>query len=112
MVVYAIVLVVSKIKEGRRRGSLLTSMVIWIADENSQIIRFDRAAHRRLSSIYISGYKRMRSINIREAVELYIDSLFVAVDGVLSSDYSRPNKTNVYSLCFDPLAFDRTRSPS
>ncbi|KRY04136.1 hypothetical protein T03_17285 [Trichinella britovi] len=36
--------------------------------------------------IYL-GYKRT-AINIREAVELYIDSLFVAVDGVLSSDYS------------------------
>ncbi|KRY45544.1 hypothetical protein T03_16350 [Trichinella britovi] len=36
----------------KAEGVAMTSMVIWIADENSQIIRFDRAAHWRLSSIY------------------------------------------------------------
>ncbi|KRY48253.1 hypothetical protein T03_2054 [Trichinella britovi] len=60
----------SDIKEGRRRGSLLTSMVIWIADENSHIIRFDRAAQWRLSSIYISWLQTHAAMNIREAVEV------------------------------------------
>ncbi|KRY07004.1 hypothetical protein T03_1414 [Trichinella britovi] len=50
-------------------------------------------------------------MNIREAVEVSRTQC-LAVDGVHSSDYSWPNKTNVYSLCFDPLAFYLTRSPS
>ncbi|KRX53039.1 hypothetical protein T06_5998 [Trichinella sp. T6] len=48
-----------------------------------------------LSSIYRATNERRDSCY--SFVPLYIDSPFAAVDGVRSSDYSYPNKTNVYS---------------